>query len=155
MSNAYRLARARRIDRSRPFSFRFNGVPLRGYAGDTLASALLANGVRLVARSIKYHRPRGVFSAGSEEPNALVQLERGAHTEPNLRATEIELYEGLQAASVNCFPSVEFDLRAVHGLASSLLVAGFYNKTFKWPRSFWKKFYEPALRAAAGPRLTG
>ena len=139
-----------RIERTRPLNFTFNGRRLQGCAGDTLASALLANGIHLVARSFKYHRPRGMLSAGNEEPNAIVQLEQGPHTEPNLRATEIELYEGLVAASVNCFPSVDFDLRAINGLASSILVAGFYNKTFMWPRSFWRKFYEPALRAAAG-----
>lgn len=150
MDNVYRIDGAGRADRAKPLAFRFNGRPLQGFAGDTLASALLANGVHLVARSLKYHRPRGPLSAGSEEPNALVQLERGPHTEPNLRATEIELYEGLDAWSVNCYPSVDFDLRAIAGYASSLLVAGFYNKTFMWPRGFWKKFYEPALRAAAG-----
>ena len=150
MNNAYRIEGAGLPDRGKPLDFRFNGRPLQGYAGDTLASALLANGMHLVARSFKYHRPRGIFSAGAEEPNALVQLERGPRTEPNLRATEIELYAGLDAWSVNCFPSVEFDLRAIGGFASALLVAGFYNKTFKWPKSFWKRFYEPALRAAAG-----
>ena len=145
-----RLAGVGRVDRSRTLSFTFNGRALQGHPGDTLASALLANDVHLVARSFKYHRPRGIFSAGPEEPNALVQLERGAYTEPNLRATGIELYEGLDAASVNCWPSVEFDLRALHALASPVLVAGFYNKTFKWPRSFWKSLYEPMIRAAAG-----
>ncbi len=150
ISNESRIAGAGRIDRSKPLDFRFNGKPLQGYAGDTLASALLANGIHLVARSFKYHRPRGTLTAGNEEPNAVVQLERGPYTEPNLRATEIELYAGLQASSVNCFPSVDFDLRAINGLASSILVAGFYNKTFMWPRGFWKKIYEPAIRAAAG-----
>jgi sarcosine oxidase subunit alpha len=130
--------------------FRFNGRSLRGYAGDTLASALLANGVHLVARSFKYHRPRGFLSAGNEEPNALVQLERGAYTEPNLRATEIELYDGLEASSVNCWPGVKLDLRAAFGFASPILVAGFYNKTFKWPKTFWKRFYEPMIRQSAG-----
>src|SRR5262245_1349649 len=148
--NDFRLATAGRIDRNQPLNFTFNGRPLRGFAGDTLASALLANGVHLVARSFKYHRPRGFLSAGHEEPNAIVQLETGARTEPNVRATEIELYEGLSASSVNCFPSVEFDLRALHSLASPLLVAGFYNKTFRWPRSFWTHVYEPAIRKAAG-----
>ena len=138
------------VDTSKPLDFTFNGKALKGHPGDTLASALLANDIHLVARSFKYHRPRGFLSAGNEEPNAIVQLERGAYTEPNLRATEIELYAGLEARSVNCFPSVEFDLRAVNGLASSILVAGFYNKTFMWPKSFWKRLYEPALRAAAG-----
>ncbi|MGE0798697.1 MAG: sarcosine oxidase subunit alpha family protein [Lautropia sp.] len=157
MSNAFRIAGAGRIDRARPLAFRFNDQAWQGFAGDTLASALLANGVHLMARSFKYHRPRGVLSAGHEEPNALVQLEHGAHTEPNLRATEIELYDGLQAASVNCSPSVGFDWRAIYSLASPILVAGFYNKTFKWPRRFWRTVYEPAIRAAAGlgtaPRL--
>ncbi|MEJ7671001.1 MAG: sarcosine oxidase subunit alpha family protein [Casimicrobiaceae bacterium] len=150
MSNTFRIANVGRIDRAATLRFRFNGRTLEGYRGDTLASALLANGTHLVARSYKYHRPRGIVAAGNEEPNALVQLERGAFTEPNLRATEIELYEGLEAASQNCFPSVAFDLRAVQGLASSILVAGFYNKTFMWPKGFWQKLYEPALRAAAG-----
>ena len=153
MSNAFRIAgtgASARIDRNRPLSFTFNGRRLQGYAGDTLASALLANGVHLVGRSFKYHRPRGFLTAGHEEPNALVQLERGPYTEPNLRATEIELYEGLEAASVNCWPSVEFDLRAIFSLASPILVAGFYNKTFKWPKSFWKKYYEPMIRESAG-----
>ena len=148
--NSARLTGAGRIDRARPLDFSFNGRRLQGFAGDTLASALLANGVHLVGRSFKYHRPRGLLTAGNEEPNALVQLEEGPHTEPNLRATEIELYVGLTASSVNCFPSVEFDFRAISGLASAILVAGFYNKTFMWPKSFWKKFYEPALRKAAG-----
>ena len=148
--NDRRIAGAGRIDRMRPLDFTFNGRRLQGYAGDTLASALLANGIHLVARSFKYHRPRGMLSAGNEEPNAIVQLEQGPHTEPNLRATEIELYAGLTASSVNCFPSVEFDFGAINSLAASILVAGFYNKTFKWPKSFWKKVYEPALRAAAG-----
>jgi sarcosine oxidase subunit alpha len=150
MSNAFRIPGAGRVDRQRPLTFTFNGRRLRGYVGDTLASALLANGVHLVARSFKYHRPRGFLSAGNEEPNALVQLERGAFTEPNLRATEIELYDGLDAASVNCYPSVEFDLRALHALASPILVAGFYNKTFKWPKSFWQKVYGPAIRGSTG-----
>ena len=149
MSNDWRISGGR-VDRNRSLDFIFNGKPLRGFAGDTLASALLANGVHLVARSFKYHRPRGMLTAGNEEPNALVQLERGAYTEPNLRATEIELYQGLEASSVNCFPSVDFDLLAINGLASSILVAGFYNKTFMWPKGFWKKVYEPAIRAAAG-----
>ncbi len=150
MSQDFRLASGGRIDRARPLPFTFNRRKLQGYAGDTLASALLANGMHLVGRSFKYHRPRGVLSAGNEEPNAIVQLGSGAHSEPNLRATEIELFAGLEAASVNCFPSLEFDLRAINGLASSILVAGFYNKTFMWPKAFWKRLYEPALRAAAG-----
>jgi len=139
-----------RIDRTRALGFRFNGRDLEGHPGDTLASALLANGVHLVARSFKYHRPRGIMGLGSEEPNAVVQLGSDARSEPNLRATEIELYNGLVAESVNCFPNVEFDLRALHGIASAILVAGFYNKTFMWPKPFWRSLYEPAIRAAAG-----
>lgn len=150
MHNPFRIEGAGSVDRTRELAFRFNGKFLRGYAGDTLASALLANGIHLVGRSCKYHRPRGIFSAGNEEPNAVVQLENGARTEPNLRATEIELYDALEASSVNCFPSPEFDVQAIYGLASSILVAGFYNKTFKWPQRFWTKIYEPALRASAG-----
>lgn len=150
VSNAFRVAGAGRIDRARPVDFAFNGRRLQGFAGDSLASALLANGIHMVARSLKYHRPRGVLSAGHEEPNALVQLERGAFTEPNRRATEVELYEGLDAWSVNCFPSLHFDLRAIQALAAPILVAGFYNKTFKWPRTLWKRVYEPAIRAASG-----
>ena len=138
------------IARDKPLSFSFNGKQLEGYSGDTLASALIANGQRLVARSFKYHRPRGIFSAGSEEPNALVQLRRGAYQEPNTRATVAELYDGLEATSQNHRGSLEFDLMAVNDLLSPLLSAGFYYKTFMWPKSFWEKVYEPAIRASAG-----
>ena len=100
----------------------------------------MANGARLVARSFKYHRPRGVFSAGLEEPNALVQLETGAHTEPNLRATQVELYDGLTAASQNCWPSLELDAGAVNSAVSRILPAGFYYKTFMWPQGYWMKY---------------
>src|SRR5205823_8864935 len=117
------------IDRSRVFNFRFDGHDYEGHPGDTLASALLANGVRFVARSFKYHRPRGIFAAGSEEPNALVQLARGARTEPNVRATTTELYDGLIAASQNRWPSLAFDVGAASGMLSRLLPAGFYYKT--------------------------
>ena len=120
-----------------------------GFHGDTLASALLANGVRLVGRSFKYHRPRGIVGSGVEEPNALVQLGTGAQTLPNYVATQIELYDGLEAASVNCWPSVGFDLHAVNGLISRFLPPGFYYKTFMWPRSFWP-LYERQLRKAGG-----
>ena len=146
----YRLATGGRIDRRRPLSFTFNGRGYQGYAGDTLASALLANGVQLVARSFKYHRPRGIVGAGSEEPNALVQLETGAYSEPNLRATQVELYDGLTASSVNAWPSVAFDVGAVVQLASPLLAAGFYYKTFLGPKLFWDKLYEPVIRRMAG-----
>ena len=126
----YRMPDGGRIDRSQPLSFTFNDRSYQGYAGDTLASALLANGVAIIGRSFKYHRPRGVFSAGAEEPNALVQLERGSHTQPNLRATQIELYSGLKAESINCWPSVDFDIWSLIGLFGRIFPAGFYYKTF-------------------------
>ena len=138
------------IDRQQTFDFTFDGKPYSGFAGDTLASALLANDVRLVGRSFKYHRPRGILSAGSEEPNALVELRSGARREPNTRATVTELYAGLEATSQNRWPSLRFDLNAINGLFSPLFVAGFYYKTFMWPASFWEKVYEPLIRRAAG-----
>ncbi|SLN56866.1 Aminomethyltransferase [Roseovarius albus] len=138
------------IDRSTPMNFTFNGKSMQGFAGDTLASALLANGQRLVGRSFKYHRPRGIFSAGSEEPNALVQLRSGAHQEPNTRATVAELFDGLTATSQNHRGSLEFDLMALTDYASPFLSAGFYYKTFMWPKALWEKFYEPVIRSSAG-----
>ncbi|MEM6385205.1 MAG: sarcosine oxidase subunit alpha family protein [Pseudomonadota bacterium] len=138
------------LDRTRSLTFTFNGRRLNGYVGDTLASALLANGVQLVGRSFKYHRPRGIFSAGAEEPNALVTLRSGAHAEPNTRATVVELYDGLEAKSQNHIGPLEYDFMAVNDLLSPLLAAGFYYKTFMWPRAFWEKLYEPAIRRAAG-----
>ncbi len=148
-NQAYRLDAGGRIDRSRPLSFTFNGKSYTGYQGDTLASALIANGVKLVGRSFKYHRPRGFLSAGSDEPNAIVQLEEGAHTEPNTRATVIELYEGLKAASQNCWPSVNHDIGEVNSLFGRLFPAGFYYKTFMWPPKLWM-WYEERIRHAAG-----
>ncbi|MDB5810041.1 MAG: sarcosine oxidase, alpha subunit family [Betaproteobacteria bacterium] len=148
-AQAYRLPRGGRIDRGRPLNFSFNGRAYQGFAGDTLASALLANGVRLVGRSFKYHRPRGIVSAGPEEPNALVRIGRGGHALPNLPATMVELYEGLEAASINCWPSVEFDCGAVNNWFARLLPAGFYYKTFMWPRGAWM-WYEKFIRNAAG-----
>ncbi|ESX60193.1 sarcosine oxidase subunit alpha [Mesorhizobium sp. LSHC420B00] len=149
-AQSLRLAGGGLIDRAQALTFRFDGKSYEGYAGDTLASALLANGVRLFGRSFKYHRPRGVFSAGPEEPNALVELRSGARREPNTRATTIELFEGLDAKSQNRWPSLAFDLQAINGLASPALVAGFYYKTFMWPVAFWEKLYEPLIRRAAG-----
>ena len=137
------------IDRDRPLGFTFNGRRCQGFAGDTLASALLASGVRLVARSFKFHRPRGIFGSGEEEPSALVQLRLGARTEPNIRATRIELFDGLVAASQNCWPSVDFDLGAAAASLSRLMPAGFYYKTFKWPGRLWPA-YEHVLRNLAG-----
>ncbi len=138
------------IDRSRPLRAQFDGRELSGFAGDTLASALIAAGNRLVARSFKYHRPRGIVAAGSEEPNALVELRSGARREPNTKATTIELYEGLQARSQNRWPSLGFDLLAAGSWFGPLLPAGFYYKTFMWPASFWERVYEPLIRRAAG-----
>ena len=135
------------IDRSHPLSFTFNGRRLYGFRGDTLASALLANDVRLVARSFKLHRPRGIWSCGVEEPSALVDIGRGARRTPNVRATLLKLAEGLAAESVNCWPSVGFDVGALSGACAALLPAGFYYKTFKWPN--WSLF-EPAIRRMAG-----
>src|SRR5579862_8196257 len=149
-ADEFRLASGGSIDRRERLSFAFDGKTYRGYTGDTLASALLANGVKLVGRSFKYHRPRGILSAGSEEPNALVELGTGARHEPNTRATVIELYDGLIAQSQNRFPSLKFDLLAVNSLMAPIFAAGFYYKTFMWPASFWEKLYEPLIRRAAG-----
>jgi sarcosine oxidase, subunit alpha len=140
-----------RIDRSRLLHFSFDGRPYTGFVGDTLASALLANGVHLMGRSFKYHRPRGVLAAGPEEPNALVAVRRDeARYTPNLRATQVELYEGLEAHSQNRWPSLGFDVGALNDLFAPFLPAGFYYKTFMWPRGAWKAIYEPRIRAAAG-----
>jgi sarcosine oxidase subunit alpha len=136
-----------RIDRSRPVRFEFNGRRLAGFAGDTLASALLANDVGLVGRSFKLHRPRGIFSCGVEEPTALVDVGVDGRRTPNLRATRVEISDGLVAASVNCWPSVDFDLGAVNNLFAAVLPAGFYYKTFMWPD--WH-LYEPQIRRLAG-----
>ncbi|MBV1864212.1 MAG: sarcosine oxidase subunit alpha family protein [Rhodobacteraceae bacterium] len=138
------------IDRSKIVSFSFDGRQMMGYLGDTLASALLANGQRLVGRSFKYHRPRGIFSAGSEEPNALVQLRKGAFLEPNTRATVAELFDGLEASSQNYRGSLEYDIMGGIDLLSPFLSAGFYYKTFMWPKAFWEKIYEPFIRSSAG-----
>ena len=145
-----RLASGGLIDRTRTLPFTFDGETLSGHPGDTLASALLASGKTLVGRSFKYHRPRGILTAGCEEPNALVELRNGARREPNTRATTIELYDGLDAASQNRWPSLKLDLLAANQLFSPIFGAGFYYKTFMWPASFWEKVYEPAIRRAAG-----
>ncbi len=138
------------IRRDRTLAFMFDGKRYAGHPGDTLASALLASGVRLVARSFKYHRPRGILTAGSEEPNALVELRTGARREPNTRATVVELFDGLEARSQNRWPSLGLDFGAINSLLSSVFIAGFYYKTFMWPAAFWEKVYEPAIRRAAG-----
>ncbi len=149
MAGNKRLPTGGRVDRNETIAFRFNGKRYNGLKGDTLASALLANGVQLVGRSFKYHRPRGIMTAGSEEPNALVQLGEGARTEPNMRATQVELFDGLVAESQNCWPSVGFDIGAINSVMSKYLPAGFYYKTFMWPASMWLT-YEHFIRRAAG-----
>jgi sarcosine oxidase subunit alpha len=153
-----RLLAGGRIARDRKIRFSFDGRSYEGLEGDTLASALLANGVHLVGRSFKYHRPRGIMTAGPEEPSALVTVRRDeARSTPNLRATQVELYDGLVAVSQNRWPSLRFDLGRLTELFSPLLSAGFYYKTFMWPRSAWHRLYEPLIRRMAGlgeaPRL--
>ncbi|HEU0223283.1 MAG TPA: FAD-dependent oxidoreductase, partial [Paracoccaceae bacterium] len=138
------------IDRSRPLSFTFNGKHFKGFQGDTLASALLANGQSLVGRSFKYHRPRGVVASGPEEPNALVGLGERGRFEPNQRATTTELFEGLAAVSQNHWPSLEFDAGAISAGLARFFPAGFYYKTFLQPRAAWKHLFEPAIRRSAG-----
>jgi len=145
--SGYRISEGGRINRDKKLDFRFDGQDYQGCEGDTLASALLANGVRIAGRGFKYHRPRGVMTAGIEEPNALVQLESGAESTPNVKATMIELYQGLEARAVNCWPTAAFDMMAVTGLFQRFLPAGFYYKTFIWPD--WHVF-EPFIRRAAG-----
>ena len=145
-----RMSKGGQIDRSTPVDFSFDGRSYQGFAGDTLASALLANNVRLIGRSFKYHRPRGLIAAGSEEPNGIVELRSGARREPNTRATMIELYQGLEAESQNRWPSLDFDLLSINSFLSPFLTAGFYYKTFMWPAVLWEKLYEPMIRRAAG-----
>lgn len=140
-------AEGTRIDRSRSVSFEWRRKQFQGFAGDTLASALLANGISIIGRSFKYHRPRGLIAAGLEEPNGIVQLERGAQTVPNLKATQVELYDKLVASPVNSWPSPDFDLMAINGLAKRFIPAAFYYKTFMWPGWDW---FEPSIRKAAG-----
>jgi sarcosine oxidase subunit alpha len=145
-----RIAGKGLIDRAKPVSFTFDGKPYQGFKGDTVASALLANGVKVVGRSFKYHRPRGVLTAGSEEPNAMIEVIGAANQTPNVRATMQELFEGLTTRSQNRMGSLRFDLLAVNDLMAPFLSAGFYYKTFMWPRAFWERIYEPAIRRAAG-----
>jgi sarcosine oxidase subunit alpha len=147
---SHRLASVGLVDRATRLRFTFDGRSYEGHAGDTLASALLANGVRLVGRSFKYHRPRGIWGAGSEEPNALVELREGARREPNTKATSVELFDGLAATSQNRWPSLSLDVHEVNSLVAPLISAGFYYKTFMWPAAFWEKVYEPLIRRAAG-----
>lgn len=149
--SSFRLPTGGRIDRARPISFSFDGRSYGAFEGDTLASALIANGVHLVGRSFKYHRPRGIMTAGADEMNALVGVgaDQTRYT-PNMRATLVELYHGLVAESQNRWPSLRFDVGAVNDLLSPFFPAGFYYKTFMWPKPAWKQLYEPVIRAAAG-----
>ena len=148
---SYRVPGRGRLKNAGRIAFSFDGNRYDGLDGDTLTSALLANGVHLTGRSFKYHRPRGILGAGSEEPNALIEIRRDkARRQPNIRATMQPLYHGLTSFSQNRFPSLAFDIGAVNGLLSRFLPAGFYYKTFMWPKSFWANVYEPNIRAAAG-----
>jgi sarcosine oxidase subunit alpha len=140
----------RLLNRGRALEFQFNGKRLKGFEGDTLASALLANDQMMVGRSFKYHRPRGVVASGAEEPNALVNLGKGGKFEPNQRTTTTELFDGLYATSQNHWPTLEFDIGAINALFARFLPAGFYYKTFLFPRPFWKHIYEPFIRQSAG-----
>ena len=144
-----RLRQGGRIDRTTPLSFTFNGKPCEGFAGDTLASALIASGVSLVGRSFKLRRPRGIVGSGAEEPNAIMQVGEGAAAQPNLLATQVELHDGLVARSTKGWPTVRFDIGAMNDVFGRMLGAGFYYKTFMYPRSWWK-LYERLIRASAG-----
>ncbi|NWK78378.1 sarcosine oxidase subunit alpha family protein [Aquitalea sp. LB_tupeE] len=148
--SGYRIHRpGERINRQKPLSFIFDNVQYKAFSGDTLASALLANGVRLIGRSFKYGRPRGIVGFGAEEPNALIQLETGAHTVPDLKATQVELYQGLLAGSTTGYPSLDFDLKGLLGKFGRFMPPGFYYKTFMEPVKAWP-FYEKFIRKAAG-----
>jgi sarcosine oxidase, subunit alpha len=151
MSKPYRLGKGGRlVDRAKRVSFSFDGKTLHGFAGDTVASAVMASGQRVFGRSFKYHRPRGVVGLGSEEMNALIGVGEGARHEPNLRATQVEVFNGLSAVSQNRWPSLNWDIGAINNQVSRFLPGGFYYKTFMWPASFWKHVYEPFIRRAAG-----
>ncbi|MCB8838370.1 sarcosine oxidase subunit alpha family protein [Aurantimonas sp. VKM B-3413] len=155
MHQPFRLATGGRIDRSKPLTVSFNGKTLHGYRGDTIASMLLASGSHLCGRSFKYHRPRGILSHGSDEPSALLSVDwrakRGpGHRDPNNRASVVEARDGLVVATQNHWPSLDFDVGQVNDLFSPVFVAGFYYKTFMWPKGFWDKVYEPVIRRAAG-----
>lgn len=147
----FRIPGRGRVHSDQPVTFTFDGQRFTGLRGDTVASALLANGVHLMGRGFKYHRPRGALTAGSEEPNALIGTSRGpGRFEPNTRATVQEIYPGLQTESQNKWPTLKFDVGAINDRLYMLFSAGFYYKTFMWPKSFWDKVYEPFIRRAAG-----
>ena len=149
MTQVNRLPNLSRINTSKIVNFTFNGKPYQGFAGDSLASALLANGINVVGRSFKYARPRGIVGHGMEEPNGIMQLGSGAATVPNLKVTQIELYEGLEASSVNGWPSVNYDVMSWLGAFGRLMPPGFYYKTFMYPQKLWMT-YEHFIRKAAG-----
>ncbi|MGR3363009.1 MAG: 2Fe-2S iron-sulfur cluster-binding protein, partial [Maritimibacter harenae] len=142
--------KGRLIDRSKTLRYTFNGKPMTGYAGDTLASALMGAGQMVVGRSFKYHRPRGAVASGVEEPNALMGIGEGGRFEPNQRATTTALFDGLSAKTQNHWPTLEFDIGAVNDLGARFLPAGFYYKTFMFPRVAWKHLFEPFIRQSAG-----
>ncbi len=151
MTTPNRLAKKGSLSPARTVNFTFDGKPLTALEGDTLASALLANGIHLVGRSFKYHRPRGILASGPEEPNALMDISRdNARSQPNVRASVQEVFEGMVAKSQNRWPSLAFDVGAINNSLSRFFPAGFYYKTFKWPQSAWDKVYEPVIRKAAG-----
>jgi sarcosine oxidase subunit alpha len=151
MSGANRIKGKGRLTPAKTLRFKFDNRILTAVEGDTLASALLANGIHLTGRSFKYHRPRGMLSAGPEEPNALIDVGRDAvRRTPNIRATVQEVYDGMQTRSQNRWPSLAFDVGGLNNLASPFFAAGFYYKTFMWPKAAWKNVYEPVIRAAAG-----
>ncbi|MBB3289780.1 MULTISPECIES: sarcosine oxidase subunit alpha [unclassified Rhizobium] len=151
MSGANRIAGKGRLTPARTARFTFDGKSYTALEGDTVASALLANGVHLVGRSFKYHRPRGILSAGAEEPNALLDISRdAARRQPNVRASVQEVFDGMKAQSQNRWPSLAFDVGGVNNLMSPFFAAGFYYKTFMWPKAAWKHLYEPFIRRAAG-----
>ena len=137
------------IKKNKKISFTFDGKKYSGYKGDTIASALLRNNVRLIARSFKYHRPRGIYTCGIEEPNAIVQI-LNEHNEPNTRATVKQIYEGMRVDSQNRWPSLNLDIGSINNLLSPMFSAGFYYKTFMGPKGFWKRIYEPIIRRTAG-----
>ena len=145
MTNPYRLENVGFINRDKKISFKFNGKEYFGFKGDTLASALLSNGIHLVGRSFKYHRPRGFFGAGVDEPNAKLQIELNGYSEPNVNATEIELVEGISATSQNCWPSVNFDVGAINNLLNRFFPAGFTTKHLRGQKVFGTKFMSHLL----------
>ena len=147
MSQTNRLEDTGLVDTSQTLKFTFNETAYEAHPGDTLASALIANDVKLVARSFKYHRPRGIFTAGSEEPSALFMLGRDGGQEPNARGTVTEVFHGLEARSQNHIGSLENDLMAVNDWFSAFFGSGFYYKTCMWPRAFWDRVYDPSSAA--------